>query len=235
MVSLEFKNHVGEVKDIDLKGRRISGYLSNFGNKDHDGDIITKGAFAKSLSERKNDIFFLNQHNWAQPHGKFDELTEDSKGLYFVSSPLIDTSYSMDTLKLYEAGIIKEHSIGFTTIKDEVKSDARYIKEVKLYEGSNVTLGANSETPFTGFKSLTPKQIKDETKKLLKAFRNGTFTDETFGLLEFAILQLQQKAIEISKNHFEPSQDTLEPIVDEAQIINNFIQERWKSKSNYQP
>jgi HK97 family phage prohead protease len=149
---LSYKSIVGEVKDVDTKKRVITGYLSGFDNKDFDGDIIVKGAFKKSIDERKNDIYFLNQHNWSQPHGKFSMLKEDSKGLYFESEPLIDTSYSSDTLKLYEAGIVKEHSIGFQTILSDydTKANARMIKEVKLYEGSNVTLGANPDTPFTG-------------------------------------------------------------------------------------
>lgn len=204
---INYKNYSGELKDLDLKGKRVSGYLSCFDNLDSDGDIIVKGAYAKSISERKDDIFFLNQHNWKQPHGKFDELKEDNYGLYFVSKPLVDTTYSMDALKLYEAGIMKEHSVGFNTIKKETKGGANYLKEIKLYEGSNVTLGANSMTPFGGFKSMTLTEVQDETKKFLKAFRNGTFTDETFTLIEVAIKQLQAQAFELGQKALinEPS------------------------------
>lgn len=198
---LSYKSIVGEVKDVDTKKRVITGYLSGFDNKDYDNDIIVKGAFKKSIDERKNDIYFLNQHNWSQPHGKFSVLQEDSKGLYFESEPLIDTSYSSDTLKLYEAGIVKEHSIGFQTILSDfdTKESARIIKEVKLYEGSNVTLGANPETPFTGFKSLTLKEVNNQHKLILKAFRDGNFTDDTFSLLEIALKQLQKQAYELGK------------------------------------
>lgn len=198
---LSYKSIVGEVKDVDTKKRVITGYLSGFDNKDYDNDIIVKGAFKKSIDERKNDIYFLNQHNWSQPHGKFSVLQEDSKGLYFESEPLIDTSYSSDTLKLYEAGIVKEHSIGFQTILSDfdTKASARIIKEVKLYEGSNVTLGANPETPFTGFKSLTLKEVNNQHKLILKAFRDGNFTDDTFSLLEIALKQLQKQAYELGK------------------------------------
>lgn len=208
---LSYKSIVGEVKDVDTKKRVITGYLSGFDNKDYDNDIIVKGAFKKSIDERKNDIYFLNQHNWSQPHGKFSVLTEDSKGLYFESEPLIDTSYSSDTLKLYEAGIVKEHSIGFQTILSDydTKASARIIKEVKLFEGSNVTLGANPETPFTGFKSLTLKEVNNQHKLILKAFRNGTFTDDTFSLLEIALKQLQKQAYELGKK----SLDNKEPLI----------------------
>lgn len=223
---LETKDFTGEIKDIDMKSRRVSGYLSAFDNKDSDGDIIVKGAYKRTLDNRKDQIFFLNQHNWAQPHGKFDELKEDNFGLSFVSNPFTDTTFSMDALKLYEAGIVKEHSVGFNTIKDEVKNGVRIIKEIKLYEGSNVTLGANSNTPFNGFKSLDKKGVESELKKFLKAFRTGTFSDETFGLLEVAIGQLMKQsalfAVEEYKNHSN-SQPHLDPMKDETKAIFNYL------------
>ncbi len=227
---LDYKSITGEVKDIDTKKRVITGYLSGFDNKDHDGDIIIKGAYKKSIDERKDNIFFLNQHNWKQPHGKFSVLEEHTKGLYFESEPLIDTSYSSDTLKLYEAGIIKEHSVGFQTMLSsyDSKSDARIIKEIKLYEGSNVTLGANSDTPFTGFKSLNIKEVNDQHKLILKAFRNGDFTDETFCLLEIALKQLQKQSYELGKKSLSDNDEPIKttqniitkPTVDNSDLIN---------------
>jgi len=224
---LEIKDFTGELKDIDTKKRIATGYLSSFTTvKDAYGDIIEKGAFVKTINERKNDIYFLNQHNWKQPHGKFNVLKEDNKGLYFESSPLIDTTYSSDLLKLYEAGIVKEHSIGYNTIKSEYdsKSETRTIKEIKLYEGSNVTMGANSDTPFMGMKSSL-KEIDDQSKKLYKAIRNGTFTDETFTLLELALKQLQLEAYELGKKTLkEPLLNTQEPL-EFINIINQFRKE----------
>jgi uncharacterized protein len=230
---LEFKNiDNGVVKDVDVKGRIITGYLSNFDNKDYDDDVIVKGAFKKTISERGSKTFFLNQHEWKQPHGFFKVLVEDSKGLYFESNPLIDTSYSIDTMKLYEAGIIKEHSIGFVTEKSDYdqKEKVRYIKEVKLYEGSNVTMGANPETPFTGFKSLTLKEANDQVSRIVKMLRNGTLTDETFMQLEIALKQLQKHSFELGKNSLaEPSKKDTQPIMEEPkinkeiEIINQFL------------
>lgn len=224
---LNFKSLDNSIKDVDVSKRVVTGYLSSFGNKDFDNDIIVKGAFTKTLAERKNDIFFLNQHNWKQPHGKFSVLQEDEKGLYFESEPLIDTSYSTDTLKLYEAGIVKEHSIGFNIVKREIdeKTNVRTIKEIKLYEGSNVTLGANPDTPFTGFKSLTLQEINDRAKTILKAFRNGTFTDETFVLLEFALKELQSQAYNLGKkSQTIIEQPTLVTVKDNsADYINDYL------------
>lgn len=232
---IEYKDLTGGVKDIDSKGRVITGYLSAFGNKDHDGDIIEKGAFQKSINERMSQMFFLNQHNWQQPLSKFQVLREDEKGLYFESMALPDTSYANDVMKLYEAGVLNEHSIGFNVLKadHDQKTGIRHIKEVKLYEGSVVTLGANSSTPFTGFKNLTvdefkeeQKRLENETKKLLKAYRHGNYTDDTFVLLELGIKQLQKQSFELGKSLKEPSiEDTPinEPMIETLKQFRNSL------------
>lgn len=219
---LEYKSISASIKDLDTKNRVITGYLSSFGNEDKVGDIVLPGAFAKTIQERHNKIFFLNQHKWEQPHGKFASLLEDAKGLYFESQRLPDTSYSNDALKLYEAGIMKEHSIGYQVLQDDWDSDARrLLKEVKLFEGSNVTLGANPETPFTGFKSSI-KEINEQSKVIYKAIRNGNFTDETFELLEVALKQLQSEAYQLGKKEslVEPGNST--QVIEPIELIKKF-------------
>ena len=218
---LEYKNSSGGITDIDEKNGIVTGYLSSFDNVDSHNDIIVKGAYKKTISERKNDIFFLNNHNWAQPHGKFTLLEERPKGLYFESTPLVKgVSYSDDLIKLYTAGIVKEHSVGYLVKqKDYDQKGNRIIKEMKLFEGSNVTLGSNSNTPFTGLKSLTIQDINKDCALLYKAIRNGNFTDETFTMLEFALKDLQFKAYELGKKALEAeSQKSTHKNVEKSQI-----------------
>ena len=219
---LELKN-TGTVKDIDSKSRVVSGYLSNFGNVDSDSDIIVKGAFAKSIAERKDKIFYLLQHNWEKPLGKFNVLQEDEKGLYFEAE-IANTSYGNDLIELYASGIVNEHSIGYNTIKSEYdsKTEIRTIKEVKLWEGSAVTMGANSATPFLGFKSEL-KDLQEKQSKIIKAIKEGSFTDETFIMLEYSLKQLMAEAYELksTQNEQEPPVSTLESI--EPQEINNLF------------
>lgn len=226
---LEIKDYVGNVKDVDTVGRRVTGFLTAFNNKDHDGDIAEKGMFAKTIMERKNQIFFLNQHKWDQPHGKFAVLEEKEEGLYFESEKLPNTSYSNDVLELYKEGILKEHSYGFVTTKSvqDKERGARILKEVKLFEGSNVTVGANSNTPFTGFKSLTITQINEKSSAIMKMLRTGTLTDDTFLQLEYALKQLQMEAYQIgqkealeSKEPGDHSIKNYEPLV---KTIDKFI------------
>ncbi len=200
---LDFKDISGGVVDVDAKNRVVTGYLSTFGNVDSHNDIVEKGAFTKSLNENRDRIFFLNQHNFNQPHGKFAVLREDAKGLYFESDPLINTTYSDDAIKLYEAGIMTEHSIGFITLNsvDEIidSKQIRKIKEVKLYEGSNVTIGANSSAQFMGLKNMTVKDVDEKIKKIINYIRKGNISDDGFRLLELSLKELQLHSYNLGK------------------------------------
>lgn len=218
---IEYKSINAEIKDVDTVSKTVTGYFSAFGNKDFDNDVILKGAFLKSIQERgpqgTNEIFYLNQHNWSQPLGKPSILREDEKGLYFESK-VSETSFGKDALILYAEGLVKEHSIGFVTMKESwVKPSGewddesyREISEVKLYEGSAVTLGANNQTPFTGFKSkgyqYSQKENESMISKIVKLLRNGELTDETFIQLEIALKQLQRYSFELGKESLKDSE-----------------------------
>jgi len=149
-----------EIKDMDSATRKVAVYLAKFDNMDSDGDVIRKGAFAKSIMEHgpqsasNRKIAFLRHHDWQQPIGKFLELSEDNNGLLAVAE-MGRSSLAEDAWKDYEDGIIREHSIGFQYIKDKMSfvedetlpmKGYYEIREVKLYEGSAVTFGANEMT-----------------------------------------------------------------------------------------
>lgn len=232
---LEVKDFTGSVQDVDFKNRIVTGYFNNWDSIDSDGDVIRKGAGAKSISERKDKILFLNHHDWKQPHGFPKVLEERSQGTYFESMPMPNTSYSNDALVLYQEGIIKEHSFGFVATKtNNITLDGKKVREIseyKLYEFSNVTLGANSNTPFTGFKSQFTdiNDLNLEVKKLLSVFRNGNISDDLGAQLELAIKMLQLQAFELGKQEIKSTQTNEEPpkstqeIFVEPQIIKSIF------------
>ena len=204
MKELKYLGIKSEIKDVDLKTRKISAYVSSFHNKDHDGDIILPGAFSKSINERgpsgSNQIMFLAQHDSWRPLGKPEVLLEDAKGLY-AESKIVNTSYGDDYIKLYEAGIINEHSIGFSIIKaNEDRENTRAITEVKLYEFSAVTWGANEQTPFLGWKSYDAIELNDLQKRIIKELKTGTLTDDTFVQLELSLSQIVKASFELGKS-----------------------------------
>jgi hypothetical protein len=101
---------------------------------------------------------------------------------------IVDTTYGADALKLYDSGVINEHSIGFNVIKESYDDQrkANRIQEVKLWEGSAVTWGANEFTPVISGKNEFTDRAKavDYYNTLCKAIYSGTFTDDTFHILE---------------------------------------------------
>jgi len=147
-------------------------------------------------------------------------LVEDEKGLYFESK-IVPTQLGSDVMKLYEEGVINQHSIGFATVQSEPKEGYNQINEVKLYEFSAVTWGANEETPTLGMKSKSKPEMLDELKKLQKAIRNGTFTDETFILLEFQVKKIEEYIKTLDTK--EPSTDTPNDVEPSFTHFYNFL------------
>lgn len=185
------------IKDIDRKQGIVTGYFAVFGNIDSDGDMIMPGAFNKTIQENgpqgKNRIMHLWQHNPNDPIGKPHTLKEDNYGLYFESK-VVDTVKGSDVIKLYEAGVINEHSIGFNVVKKEQKSDHVSIQEIKLWEGSSVTWGANELTFVTGMKGMDKFScILKERDAAIKAIEKGDYTEETFELLNERVKYLTEQ------------------------------------------
>jgi HK97 family phage prohead protease len=190
----------GAPVDMADDSRTITVYYSAFGNVDSDGDVIVPGAFTKSIKENgpqgKNRIWHLFNHSTDKPVSKPKELAEDNFGLLSrIKMP--NTTLGRDTYELYKDGHITEHSIGFQTIKSQAKSGYNEIQEIKLFEGSSVLWGANSNTPTIMVKSEIKSTLIDEIAKTIKSLRNGFYTDETFGLLELKLKQLQQYLAEM--------------------------------------
>lgn len=170
-------------KDIDVSKGIVTGYFAHFGSKDADGDVIVKGAFAKTIlthgpESRNPRIKHLLDHNKQNAIAKILLLKEDDFGLYYESKAGRHTA-GQDFLKMVEDGIITEHSHGYITINEQQKGDANYIYENILTEGSSLQFwGANPNTPIMGVKSF--QSVLNTYEILTKALKNGTYTDETF-------------------------------------------------------
>ena len=185
---LRFKGNYFD--DMDDEKGIIKGYASMFNNKDSDGDIITKGAYTKTLQENSERIAFLYQHNMNQPIGKPLSMKEDEKGL-FIEAKISDSSLGKDVKTMVSEGILKEFSVGFIPIKEDLQKDVNYIKEIKLFEFSLVTLAANplaKVTEYKGTKSVD--NLMDEFDKLIKMSRKL----DNPHLLEFELRMLKEKS-----------------------------------------
>jgi HK97 family phage prohead protease len=198
-----------EIKEMDSTKREVVVYLAKFDNMDSDFDVIRKGAFAKSLLEHgvnsssNRKIAFLRHHNWEMQIGKFMALEEDNYGL-LGRAQLGRSTMGEDAWRDYEDGIIREHSIGFQYVKDKTKwiDDATSplggyydITEVKLFEGSAVTFGANEMTNVVEvIKSQSRESISEQLTQSIntcvKALVNGKGSDERLFELEMKLKYL---------------------------------------------
>jgi HK97 family phage prohead protease len=244
MKKYQFKDIIAEkqdstysVMDVDTAQRRVKTVWARCGNVDLDNDIIVPEAFTKTIRERgpmgKNLIWSLVDHcaEMDSVIGKPEQLYVENDMLIAIT-PIVETEMGEDVIKMYDAGLINQHSIGFSTINSSVdKKGIRTITELKLYEGSAVLWAANPETPTLDVKSEDRKNnLNDRLEKLLKAFKSGRFTDETFALMEIEIKRIQSEILEIEvvKEITQPAV-AVEPVVNETKsnedlykAINNF-------------
>ena len=209
------------IKDVDTDSRIVKGYFASFNNVDSDGDMIMKGAFTKSIQEHgvestsNRKISHLAFHDVTRPVGVLKVLKEDSKGLYFESE-LGTHDDGENALRMYKDGIIREHPIGFYYIQDnttfievdKTKTDNELVKsiggywsitEVKLWEGSFVTFGANSETPnLSALKSQDDvnkclDQLKQRMETFIKALKDGNYNEKYNSLFEVELMQITKQ------------------------------------------
>lgn len=213
MKQFQSKDINNAIVDVDTSTRRVKAVWSRMNNIDLDSDIIVPEAFTKTLTERgpmgKNLVWSLVDHQADMNNviGKPEQLYIEGDMLIAIT-PIVGTEKGTDMLKMYEAGLINQHSIGFSTIKQDWQNDkkeVRIIKELKLYEGSAVLWGANPETPTLSVKSQSKEDLNNRLEKLLKAFRNGNFTNDTFALMEIQIKKIQADLLELEIIQSAPS------------------------------
>jgi HK97 family phage prohead protease len=160
-------------------------------------------------------------HDLTKLPGKIEVLEEKEvggvEGIYFETK-MTDTTLGMDTLINYQQGVYDNHSIGYRYITEEIvtreskkwdwymerlinpeeaeKRGVIYIvKEIELYEGSTVGIGANRLTPYLGVKADSPDllviKLDDRMKVLEKQLREGTQSDETMRDFSISIAQIR--------------------------------------------
>jgi len=146
----------------------IEGYVSVYGNKDLNGDIVEPGAFSKTLQETSGEVVLLLHHDRTRPIGKA-YLSEDGKGVKLMGRIETDLPDGDLAHKQAKKGMLRGLSIGYRTVKEmwDDAAKAYRIFELKLFEASMVTIPANPLTLITGVKSEHAEVIaraQDEIK-----------------------------------------------------------------------
>lgn len=160
----------------------LAGYFSTFGNADSVGDVIRKGAFTKTLKERKPRVLWY--HDATQPIGVVVDAWEDQKGLFGVIKLNLDVQKGREAFALYKSGAMDSFSIGFQLEKFEVfENEKGYnsfdIKEVRLFEVSAVTFPANEQAVVTDVKQHYEESLNEDVEPVdqVKADEFGAYLD----------------------------------------------------------
>lgn len=170
--AFEFKADISKLDDGEF-----SGYASTFAPKvDTYGDIIQRGAFARTLPNFLENGLVLWQHQMRVPIGRPLEAYEDEKGL-FVRAMISDTVAGRDCLTLMRDKVVKKLSIGFDSLGYQMLSESeargilgtgydaafkalgwwaegfRLLTDIELYEFSPVSLPANTDADILAVKN----------------------------------------------------------------------------------
>ncbi len=159
------------------------------GNIDQGGDRIWNGAFSKTIQERGLKIKQLDQHKSDSVRnvtGKTLEMRELSRaemppdmlvkypdatgGLWVKVQYILGTQAGRETFELVRAGAVDENSIGYDPILADYETvngpdnskTVRNLRELKLYEYSDVIWGMNPATSNLSAKDAAP--VADEAK-----------------------------------------------------------------------
>lgn len=171
--SVRFKN-IEHKESADGKTATFEGYGNTFGRVDHYDDVVVPGAFSKTLSDIKQStqkLVMLWQHFYDCPIGVFVEMVEDKYGLHVKGEINLECAQGREAYSLLRQGAIKAMSIGYQSVKDEIKEGIRYLKEVKLWEISLVTFPADESALITSVKSKFSQKEIDKCIELLLSLK----------------------------------------------------------------
>ena len=140
-----------EVKTVGDEGT-FEGMLSVYGEKDSQNDVMEPNAFTKSIFENRGKVPMLWQHDTKSPIGTLS-LEDTPKGLKVVGDLVLEVAQAREAYALLRKGVIRGLSIGYSTVKSQMISGVRHLKEVRLYEGSLVTFQSGPSAQVSSVKS----------------------------------------------------------------------------------
>lgn len=150
----------------------IAGYGAVFGNVDAYGDVISPGAFGKTLAAHKSantmPQMLLEHGTGPLPIGVWKKMHEDGTGLY-VEGEFLTTQLGIDSWKAAKAGAISGLSIGYRPTEFQTRmrpeEPRRMLKAVDLIEVSLVGRPANDKARVSQVKSadeiITIRELED--------------------------------------------------------------------------
>ena len=190
-----------KLKDVALAARQVkagpadglaegefAAYASVFDVVDSYGDVVVKGAFANTLTawaDSGNELPLLFGHNMSDPDfniGHVKTAVEDDHGLLVTGVLDLENPKAAQVYRMLKGRRINQMSYAYDVIDGAAAqrdgADVYELRELKLWEVSIVTIGANQETEILAVKSLVDA-IAQGTAAGIKAGRTLSAKNET--------------------------------------------------------
>ena len=156
---------VAEVEEGKSEGE-FTALVSVFDTKDTYGDVIRKGAFAKTISEWSSGDDFLPvvwAHDWADPFahiGRVTKAEETDEGLVITGliEDLDSNPKAAQVYRLLKGRRIKNFSFAYDVLDGGYKTDDEFgeyneLRELKLFEAGPCLVGVNQDTQLLDVKA----------------------------------------------------------------------------------
>lgn len=233
---MEYKRFEIETKDLSEDGHFV-GFAAVYGNIDHGGDLITPGAFTKTISERKNRAPVFHEHKIAVGAA----VLEDTQfGLKAIGELNLDKQSARDAysdLKFYsERGIKTGMSIGYKPVgKPEFKDGVRYLKELKLFEVTLTLVPMNEKALVDEVKSMTLDEQIEMLSEIGTELKSGRKISkeraERLRTIAQELMSLLSEAGADEATTLEAADEkSAEPAVDHSELLSifNSIREAYR-------
>ena len=230
-----------EQKNIDFELKeeaegKVSAVFSVFNSLDSDGDVVLPGSIKSGF--KSGDVPMVWAHKWDMPIGK-GRINEDDGKATFNGEFFMDTDSGQEAYKIVKnMGDMQQWSFGyrvndaerapFKSADSEEEQDARYLKDLTVFEVSPVLVGANQDTYTMAIKSnkeLLEDLVEEEKKSVLGT---GSFQKEE----PEAEVPSEEPSEEPSENEEEEKSVTVEMLVEnpalylkELQAVRDSIKE----------
>lgn len=178
MITKDTTVHLKAGPEDGLGEGQFTAYASVFGNVDSYGDIVTKGAFANDLARWEksgNAIPVLFAHQMSDPDyniGSVIYAEEDNVGLKVTAQLDLENPKAKQVYRMLKGRRINQMSFAYDVLDGSTEKvdgqDVYEIRDLKLYEVSVVTVGANQETEI-----LAVKQAADLADRMTQGIKAG--------------------------------------------------------------
>ena len=159
-----YKDAPGATEVSEADGGRVCGYASTFDREpDSYGDVVAKGAFARSLERWESlgkPIPLLYGHNTSDPKYNVGAVTvarEDDRGLYVEAEFDAESEKAQQVRRLVRTGRLYQFSFAYDVldageVELEDGTKANELRELRLFEVSLVQIPANQHAEVTDVK-----------------------------------------------------------------------------------